>query len=194
MLHALASTYSSCVEHPIQRLFFAIAAELNLRIYGGDAKDAYAHSPGPEVPTFVSIDDQYSDWYTYRNEGKTIDRRKVLPVLKALQGHPEAGKCWEQHINGILSDLGFKSTTHDKTIYSKVHNGETVYMLRQVDDFALACNDESTAKELYKMIGSRLRLLDETEDPFTYLGLSLTSMASMLNNPWNKSSLPVVTI
>ena len=45
MLHALASTYSSCVEHPIQRLFFAIAAELNLRIYGDDAKDAYAHSP-----------------------------------------------------------------------------------------------------------------------------------------------------
>ena len=26
------------------------------------------------------------------------------------------------------------------------------------------------AKELYKMIDSRLRLLNETEDPFTYLG------------------------
>ena len=141
MLHALASTYSSCVEHPIQRLFFAIAAELNLRIYGGDAKDAYAHSPGPSIPTYVSIDDQYSDWYIYRHN-KSIDRKKVLPVLKALQGHPEAGACWERHINGILAELGFKSTTHDKTIYSKVHNGETIYMLRQVDDFALACNNE----------------------------------------------------
>ena len=44
-------------------------------------------------------------------------------------------------------------------------------MLRQVDDFALACNDEATAKDLYKQIGSRLKLLDETEDPFSYLGL-----------------------
>ena len=44
-------------------------------------------------------------------------------------------------------------------------------MLRQVDNFALACNDEDTAKELYKQIGSRLRLLNETEDPFTYPGL-----------------------
>ena len=44
-------------------------------------------------------------------------------------------------------------------------------MLRQVNDFALACNDEATAKELYKQIGSRLQLLNETEDPFTYLGL-----------------------
>ena len=64
MLHALASTYSSCVEHPIQRLFFGIAAARNLRVYGGDAKDAYAHSPGPSIPTYVSIDGQYSDWYT----------------------------------------------------------------------------------------------------------------------------------
>ena len=41
----------------------------------------------------------------------------------------------------------------------------------QVDNFALAWNDESTAKKLYKMIGSRLRLLNDTEDTVTYLGL-----------------------
>ena len=58
-----------------------------------------------------------------------------------------------------------------KAIYSKAHKGETIYMLCQVGDFALACNEDSTAKELYKIIGSRLRLLNETEDLFTYLGL-----------------------
>ena len=69
--------------------------------------------------------------------------------------------------------LGFESATHDKTIYTKVHNGETVYILhlQQVDDLALACNDEATEKDLYKMIGSRFRLLNETKDPFTYLSL-----------------------
>ena len=60
-------------------------------------------------------------------------RRKVLPVLKALQGHPEAGKCWEAHINGNLTELGFKLTTRGKTIYTKAHNGETVDMLRHVE-------------------------------------------------------------
>ena len=44
LLHELALTYSSCVEHPIQRLIFAIAANLNLKVYRGDAKDAFAHS------------------------------------------------------------------------------------------------------------------------------------------------------
>ena len=41
LLHKLALTYSSYVEHPIQQLFFAIAANLNLKVYGGDAKDAF---------------------------------------------------------------------------------------------------------------------------------------------------------
>ena len=47
ILHALAMTYSSCVDHPIQRLFFSIAAQRNLKVYGGDAKDAYASFASP---------------------------------------------------------------------------------------------------------------------------------------------------
>ena len=63
LLHALALTYSSCVEHPMQRLFLATAAHEDLKIYGGDAKDTFAHSPAPDIPTYVTIDDQYADWY-----------------------------------------------------------------------------------------------------------------------------------
>jgi hypothetical protein len=170
MLHAIAMTYSSCVEHPIQRLFFAISAQLNLKIYGGDAKDAYAHSPGPAIPTYITIDDQYADWYKY-TYGKEVDRSKVLPVRRALQGHPESGRLWETHINKILVNMGFITTTHDKTIYKTTYNGETVYMLRQVDDFALACKQEETAKAIYKHIGQKLRLPKEDKDPFSYLGL-----------------------
>jgi len=175
LLHALSLTYSSCVEHPVQRLFLAIAADLDLKLYGGDAKDAYAHSPGPELPTYMSIDDQYADWYKFKF-GKTIDRKQVLPVLRALQGHPESGRLWEHHINGILTKMGFKSTTHDRTIYTTLYthdNGkkEIIYMLRQVDDFALACKDESTAKAIYNAIGKKLKLPNESDIPFSYLGL-----------------------
>jgi hypothetical protein len=52
-LHALAKMYASCVEQPIFRLFCALSAGLNLLIYGGDAQDAFAHSPAPKVPTFI---------------------------------------------------------------------------------------------------------------------------------------------
>ena len=41
-LHAVVSTWSSCVELPVQRVFLGIAADLDLTVYGGDATDAYA--------------------------------------------------------------------------------------------------------------------------------------------------------
>ena len=43
-----------------------------LRLYGGDAKDAYAHAPPSETPSYLSIEDQYADWYKHKYE-KDID-------------------------------------------------------------------------------------------------------------------------
>lgn len=68
--HRFAQTYSSCVEQPIQRLFFALAAELNYKVYGGDATDAFAHSPPPERPTFLA----WVSWFM----------REVFVVAKLL--------------------------------------------------------------------------------------------------------------
>ena len=172
ILHGLITTYSSCVEQPIQRMFFSLAAQLNYRVYAGDAKDAYAHSPPPDIPTFVSIDDQYAEWYEWKF-GQKLDRSMVLPVLHALQGHPESGRLWERHINSILfsKELNFKNTTHDKTIYTTVFRGQKVLLLRQVDDFALACPSEHIAREIYDIIGKKLMLPGETTPPFSFLGL-----------------------
>jgi hypothetical protein len=38
----------------------------------------------------IRINAAYADWYRSRH-GKEVDRSLVLLVLKALQGHPEAG-------------------------------------------------------------------------------------------------------
>ena len=58
-LHAVASTWSSCVSLPIQRLFLGMCADLGMIIYGGDATDAYAHSPAPNN-TYLSVNDAYA--------------------------------------------------------------------------------------------------------------------------------------
>ena len=172
ILHKMAATYSSCVAQPIQRLFFALAASQGYRVYGGDATDAFAHSPPPDSPTFVAIDDAYAEWYEDKYK-KKLDRSLVLPVLHALQGHPESGRLWEEHINAILlsEDFGFKPTTHDRSIYSAIIDGEIVLLLRQVDDFAIACSREEIAADIYDRIGKRLQLPSEAEPPFHYFGL-----------------------
>ena len=154
-------------------MFFAIAAQMNYRIYGGDAKDTYAHSPPPHNPTVVSIDDAYAKWYEAKYPGKNLNRLHVLPVKHALQGHPESGKLWETHISKILARLDAKltSTTHDKSIYRGIVDGTPIFLLRQVDDFASAAPSEDIAKKVYDSIGVELRLPGESTIPFKYLGM-----------------------
>ena len=59
-LHAVASTWSLCVEVPVQQIFLGIAADLGNNIYSGDATDAYTHDPAPNY-TYLTVDDAYMD-------------------------------------------------------------------------------------------------------------------------------------
>ena len=71
----------------------------------------------------MKVDDAFRDWYKDRT-GILLEKDAVLPVLRALQGHPEAARLWEEHINDILRELGFKNTTHEKNIYTGTFCGE----------------------------------------------------------------------
>ena len=96
MLHASALTCSLCAEHPVQRLFHAVAARLNEKVHGGDAKDAHAHSPGSKIETCVRMDDTHAEWCE-KKHGKPVNRWKALPTLWALQGSPKSRRLWEAH-------------------------------------------------------------------------------------------------
>ena len=89
-LHAPASSCSSCVEHLAQRLFFSIAAGFNKQVFGGDAKDACAHSPGSKIKTHMTTDDTCAKWHLMKH-GKEVDWKTVLPTQQAQQGGPESG-------------------------------------------------------------------------------------------------------
>jgi hypothetical protein len=172
-LRSLTKTYSSCVSQTAERIFMALAATLNYVIYKGDVRDAYAHSPGPEMPTFVRICDQFADWYLER-KGKPVNRSLVIPMLRALQGHPEAGRLWEEHINAILlgPEFGFTNTTHETNIYQGTYAGEKVILLRQVDDFLIATSDPSIADRIYTRIGELLQQPEEKDIPFVNEGIA----------------------
>jgi Reverse transcriptase (RNA-dependent DNA polymerase) len=156
-LHGEAKTYASCVEHPCMRIFFALSAVLGMTTFGADATNAFANSPPPAVPTFVRIDDAYADWYKAKY-GIDLDRAMVLPVLHALQGHPESGSLWEQTINKILLDMGFRNTTHEPNLYCGLFDGAQVLLCRQVDDLAISCIDHATADRVIQAISKHVSL------------------------------------
>jgi len=127
-VHSTTNTYASRLEHPVFRLFIALCTADNLTICGGDAKDAFAHSPGPSMPTSMKLDDAFQDWCLERT-GVLLDKDLVLPVLRALQGQPEAARLCEEHISAILEKVGFKNTTLKKNICTGKFCGEKVLLV-----------------------------------------------------------------
>jgi Reverse transcriptase (RNA-dependent DNA polymerase) len=152
-------TFASCIAQPGFRAFTSLAASNGMLVWFLDATNAYANSPGPQTPTYVYIDANYAAWYAARH-GVHLDRSLVLPVQHALQGHPEAGNLWETHINGILSSIGFTTTTHERSLYTATINGFQVLLCRQVDHLAIACADEATAKWVIAQIGAQVEVTD----------------------------------
>ena len=136
-----------------------------MTVIGADAGNAFAEADPPEDPIFMSIDDQYQRWWTEHLKRPPIPNGYVLPVQHAIQGHPESPRLWEKHINNILQEIGFKSTTHKHCIYQTKIKHQQVLFLCQVDDFAVASKYPTIAKEIIARIGNKLQV------PLNHLGV-----------------------
>ena len=154
----LAHTYAACLEQSGCRLFWAIAALKNKVVFGSDASNAFAEAPPPVAPLYLKIDDAYREWYEERTGTKIDKDNMYVKVQHAIQGHPESPRLWQNHINKILYEIGFKSTQHEPCLYylGPEHFGEEIYLLRQVDDFAVACDTPETADKIWDLIDSKL--------------------------------------
>jgi hypothetical protein len=155
-LRQFTQTYASCIEQPCMRLFFAVAAAKGLTITIADTTNAFQQSPPPSKKCYLLIDDAYRSWHQKRYGTDVNPQTHVIPLNKALQGHPEAGALWERMIVGILEgeELGFKSTTHERNLYRGQLDGELVLVCHQVDDFAIASASTAAAEKLIAIINA----------------------------------------
>ena len=60
----MAHTYASCLEQQASRMFWSLAALNGMTVIGADAGNAFAEADPPEDPLFMSIDNQYQQWWT----------------------------------------------------------------------------------------------------------------------------------
>jgi dUTP pyrophosphatase len=176
-------TFAKSLDQVGSRTFWAVAAAKNMIVRGADASNAFAEADAPKIPLYVRIDQQYRDWY----KNKYPDRPElpddyVLPVKKALQGHPESPRLWAILINKILTTkLHFKPTTHEPCLYRGVFNDREVLFLRQVDDFAVACTDEATAIAVIDAIDAEMKIKIKDLGRLTrYNGVDITQSADYI--------------
>ena len=153
----LDHTYAAALEQTGSRLFWALTAIHNYIVSGGDASNAFAEASAPKAKLFVTIDEVFREWYSEIEQKPPIPKHYVLPVNHALQGHPESPRLWAKKIDSILTELGYKNTTHEPCLYIKTIDGKPIFFLRQVDDFLISTATEQTANEEFDLIQKGLR-------------------------------------
>jgi hypothetical protein len=138
------------------RLFFALCARKNYIVSYGDSTNAFQNAPAPTHQCYLEIDESYMTWYK-RKHGRDIDpRTHVIPLHKAMQGHPESGKLWAEMVNSVLQDdLGFIPATHEPCLYKGTVNGKEVIVARMVDDYAIGSADTSAGDVICAAVNKR---------------------------------------
>jgi deoxyuridine 5'-triphosphate nucleotidohydrolase len=158
----LAETYAAALEQTGSRIFWAATAINNFICIGADAANAFAEAPAPVAPLYVRIDDQYREWYSKRYPDKPpIPKGHVMKVMGALQGHPESARLWAILIDKVIQQLNLKPCTHEPNLYYTTNyrdTGKTVLFLRQVDDFAISCEDKATARDVITSINDKMTI------------------------------------
>ena len=149
-------TYANCVDQTSGRLFYAAAAAENLLIYGADISNAFGEAGAPKQGFYIRPDKAFHEWWTVHKGREPIPPGHVIPVLEAMQGHPEAPRLWEKHADAILRALGLTLTRHEPCLYSGLTKGERVLFKRQVEDFEVAVREEQIANILFDMIDEKL--------------------------------------
>ena len=158
----LAETYAASLEQTGSRIFWAATALNNFVSIGADAANAFAEAPAPVAPLYVRIDEPYRAWYQAKYPHRSpIPPGSVMRVQKALQGHPESPRLWATLIDKVIKHLNLQPCTHEPNLYfASDYNqtGKKVLLLRQVDDFAISCEDKNTALEIIESINKSLTI------------------------------------
>ncbi len=158
MVRVLAETYANCVDQTSAHLFYAVAAAENLLVYGANMSNAFAEAPSPKQGFYIHPNRAFNDWWVNHKHLAPIPPGHVIPILSAMQGHPESPRLWEKHADETLCKIGLTPTIHEPCLYSGNINGKRVLFLRQVDDFAIAAPDTHTSEVLMDLIDNRMKI------------------------------------
>lgn len=156
-VRVLDYTYANCVDHTASRMFYAISAAENLLIFGADVCNAFSEAPAPKQGFYIQPDRAFCEWWIYQGN-PPIPEGYVIPVRRAMQGHPESPRLWEKWCDKMIRQHQFTPTTHEPCLYTGIWQGEKCYFKRQVDDFEFATTSIDLATSFYDAIDDHLTM------------------------------------
>jgi hypothetical protein len=151
-------TYAACMDQHCIRMFVDLAAILGFLIEDGDVVNAYAHADAEGPIIFLVTDEVFQLWYKDRI-AIDLPLGTCVPILKAMQGHPEAGNWWSKHFEAsCAAPLRFIPAFTEPTMYrhdDALCSGPTL-VLRQVDDILCGTADATDRDAVMDGIASKV--------------------------------------
>jgi hypothetical protein len=86
----LNKTYANCIDQTSACLLYGVVAAENLIVYGADVSNAFAEAPPPKQGFFIWPDNTFHAWWMEHKKRPPIPPGHVIPILSAMQGHPES--------------------------------------------------------------------------------------------------------
>jgi hypothetical protein len=133
------SISSPVVKLKTVRLLIALANQLGLDLHQGDIASAYLHSPIKE------------EVFMHQPQGFEQGHNLVCRLRRCLYGLKQAGKAWNETIDGVLSAAGFEHLGPDLCAYKYERNGLRILLGLFVDDILCASNG-SAARDFLKSV------------------------------------------
>jgi hypothetical protein len=150
--------YTNCINQTSSHLFHAVVAAKNRLVCGSDMYNAFAKAPPPKQGVYIRPNRAFTEWWKNYKSWPPIPLGHVIPVLSAMQDHPESPRLWEKHTNAILRNIGLMPMVHKPCLYSGIINKKWIIFKCQVDDFTIATPNECTAHILLDMLGKKLTM------------------------------------
>ena len=129
------------------RAALAIAALRGFYPKVRDATQAYiqARIDGADRPrTWVRLPKQWWPASWFGPKGEPLYDDPVVPLVRALYGHPESGALWDAHLGKILTDLGWTRMEVHPGLW--FHKSTGAIMAVYVDDLMLAAGKKDEAR------------------------------------------------
>jgi hypothetical protein len=179
----LTETYANCVNQTSAWLFYAVASVENLLIFGANVSNAFTEAPPPKQPFFIRLDCAFCKWWEKHLKRAPIPPGHIIPVLLAMQGHPESPRLWEKHADRILREIGLTPIVHEPCLYSGTFDSKRVLFMQQVDNFAIAAPNAHTSDIVMDLINKKLTIPSSNRGIWT----CTTALTSSRQNTTSKS-------
>ena len=136
----------------------------NWFLYGADVRNAFEEASLPKQGFHIQPDAVFLAWYTHKHSSP-LPHGLVIPVLTAMQRHPEAPHLRDKHADTIIRSYVLTLIKYEPCLYLGLIDGERVFFMQQVDDFASCCAISANSQFAIQYDSWKHHVLDETNGP-----------------------------